>query len=60
MSKDEFEALFDGLNPIKLLDNHMALIIRFFYDDGTVGVQVPGEDQIRWLMLDRNRTQWRR
>lgn len=40
-----------GESPILLLDGSFGLIIR--WGDDEVGVQVPGEDDIRWLGAER-------
>lgn len=40
-----------GQAPILLLDGSYGLIIRWVDDE--VGVQVPGEDGIRWLGAER-------
>lgn len=36
--------------PIRLSDGAFGLVIRF--GDDEIGVQVPGEDEIRWVPLD--------
>lgn len=30
----------------------MGLVIRFFSDNGEVGIQVPGEENIRWTKAE--------
>ena len=37
-------------SPIMLQDNVMGIVIRFCENE--IGVQVPGEEEIRWLPLE--------
>lgn len=37
--------------PIKTADGSLGLVIRF--DDNEIGVQVPGEEEIRYIFIDR-------
>ena len=39
----------ENMHPIKTVDNKYGVVIRF--GDDEVGVQVPGEDDIRWIPL---------
>lgn len=52
MTMDEIELVFDGMNPVKLSDGKFGLMIRCgssLLGDNTVGVQVAGEEDIRWI-----------
>lgn len=52
MNKDEIYAL-KGNNPVALKDGRMGLLIRFPGDDGLCGVQVPAEENIRWIPSEK-------
>lgn len=52
MTEKEFEQLSFN-SPILLADGQMGLVIRIpqFSIDAEIGVQVPGEENIRWINI---------
>lgn len=47
------EVLSLGSNlPVQLLDGHFGLVIRFDEGRNEVGVQVAGEENMRWLNVE--------
>lgn len=51
MTLDEVRAL-EGSNPALLADGTFAMLIIFPSEDGQCGLQVPGEEGIRWVLHD--------
>lgn len=52
MTEEEFKDLKFN-DPILLADRKMGLVIRIprFSDNAQIGVQVPGEENIRWINI---------
>ena len=48
MKDSEVMQLDDG-TPVKLKDGNFGMLIRFPADGDKCGIQVPGEDDIRWI-----------
>lgn len=47
------EALrLDSDSPIYLVDKKFGQVIRWNHNRGEVGIQVPGEQDIRWLKVE--------
>ncbi len=42
-----------GQCPVKCADGAFGLAIRWYQDENGIGVQVPGEDGIRWISVGR-------
>lgn len=50
MEKSDIYKL-DGNNPVRLKDEKIGLLIRYPAEDNLCGIQVPGEEDIRWINL---------
>lgn len=50
MDKDRFNEL-PGMPPVILRDGKMGLLLLLPGEDEKVGIQVPGEDEHRWLPI---------
>jgi len=53
MEKSDIYKL-DGNNPVRLKDEKIGLLIRYPAEDNLCGIQVPGEEDIRWINLKKH------
>lgn len=42
----------EGILPVLLKDGSFGVMIQICREDNTLGIQVPGEEEIRWVPAD--------